>query len=264
MSAPGSGASRPSTDRANNSFWQAKSSSRCRKPPMIAENFAEVRERISQATHKSGRKPDSVRLVTVSKQVSVAQIEEARSAGAVIFGENKIQEAVPKIEQIGLQDISWHFIGHLQKNKVKFLDARFDLIHSVDSLELAEKISKQCQSENRVQRVLLQVNVSGEAAKFGMFTDEVEKRFGDFSQLQGIEVEGLMTIPPHDPDPEKSRRHFAKLREIRERCEKKNGVPLHELSMGMSHDFEVAVEEGATLVRVGSAIFGPRQATPES
>lgn len=225
---------------------------------MIAENLIAIRGRISQAIQKSGREPDSVRLVTVSKQVSVAQIEEARIAGAVIFGENKIQEAVPKIEEIGSQGISWHFIGHLQKNKVKFLDARFDLIHSIDSLELAEKIAKQCQLENRVQRVLLQVNVSGEAAKFGMEPGELEKQMGDFSRLNGVRVEGLMTIPPYDPDPENSRRHFSKLRQLRDQCEKRNGLILRELSMGMSHDFEVAVEEGATLVRVGSAIFGPR------
>ena len=225
---------------------------------MIAENLAEVRERISQAIQKSGREPDSVRLITVSKQISIDRIEEARTAGAVLFGENKIQEAIPKIDQMGAEGISWHFIGHLQKNKVKFLDERFDLIHSVDSFELAEKIAKHCQSENRVQRILLQVNVSGEAAKFGMEPDELEKQVSGFSKLQGIQVEGLMTIPPFDSDPESSRRHFSRLRELRDRCEKENGLTLHELSMGMSHDFEVAVEEGATLVRVGTAIFGPR------
>ena len=176
---------------------------------MITENLAGVRERISQATQKSGREPDSVRLITVSKQVSVDRIEEARAAGAVIFGENKIQEAIPKIEQMGAEGISWHFIGHLQKNKVKFLDKCFDLIHSVDSYELAEKIARHCQSENRVQRVLLQINVSGEAAKFGMEPGELEERILDFSRLQGIQVEGLMTIPPFDSDPENSRRHFS-------------------------------------------------------
>jgi PLP dependent protein len=223
---------------------------------LIAENLAEVRERISQAIQKSGRDPDSVRLIAVSKQVDIAQIEEARTAGAVIFGENKVQDAVPKVDQIGTDGISWHFIGHLQKNKVKFLDERFDLIHSVDSLELAEKIAKQCQSENRVQRVLLQVNVAGETAKFGMEPGELEKQLMAFSSLKGIQVEGLMTIPPYDPDPENSRRHFSRLRELRDQCEKRLSLP--ELSMGMSNDFEVAIEEGATLVRVGTAIFGAR------
>ena len=225
---------------------------------MIAENLVEVRERISRAIQKSGREPDSARLITVSKQISVDRIEEARAAGAVVFGENKIQEAIRKIEQMGAEGIFWHFIGHLQKNKIKFLDERFDLIHSVDSFELAAKIAKHYHSENRVQRILLQVNVSGEAAKFGMEPKELEKQMAEFFQLQGIQVEGLMTIPPFDSDPENSRRHFSRLRELREQYEKQNGFPLNELSMGMSNDFEVAVEEGATLVRVGTAIFGPR------
>ena len=225
---------------------------------MIAENLVEVRERISRAIQKSGREPDSVRLITVSKQISVDRIEEARVAGAVVFGENKIQEAIPKIEQMGAEGIFWHFIGHLQKNKIKFLDERFDLIHSVDSFELAEKIAKHYHSENRVQRILLQVNVSGEAAKFGMEPKELEIQMAEFFQLQGIQVEGLMTIPPFDSDPENSRRYFSRLRELREQYEKQNELPLNELSMGMSNDFEVAVEEGATLVRVGTAIFGPR------
>ena len=225
---------------------------------MIAENLVEVRERIFRAIQKSGREQDSARLITVSKQISVDRIEEARAAGALVFGENKIQEATPKIEQMGAEGIFWHFIGHLQKNKVKFLDERFDLIHSVDSFELAEKIAKHYDSENRVQRILLQVNVSGEAAKFGIEPKELEKQMAEFFQLQGIQVEGLMTIPPFDSDPENSRRHFSRLRELREQYEKQNGLPLNELSMGMSNDFEVAVEEGATLVRVGTAIFGPR------
>ena len=225
---------------------------------MIAENLAVVRERISQATQKSGREPDSARLIAVSKQISVDRIEEARTAGAVVFGENKIQEAIPKIEQMEAEGIFWHFIGHLQKNKVKFLDERFDLIHSVNSLGLAEKIAKHCQSKNRVQRILLQVNVSGEAAKFGMEPKEIEKQMVGFSQLQGIQVEGLMTIPPFDSDAENTRRHFSRLRELRDQIEKQNGLILRELSMGMSRDFEVALEEGATLVRVGTTIFGPR------
>ena len=225
---------------------------------MIAENLAEVWERICQAIQKSGRDPDSVHLVAVSKQVGMAQIEEARIAGAVIFGENKIQDAVPKIDQMRSEGISWHFIGHLQKNKVKFLGEHFDLIHSVDSLELAEKIAAQCQTENRVQSVLLQVNVSGETAKFGMEPGELEKQMVAFSRLKGIRVEGLMTIPPYHPNPENSRRHFSRLRGFRDQCEKQNRLSLHKLSMGMTNDFEVAVEEGATLVRVGTAIFGPR------
>ncbi len=231
---------------------------------MISQNLAEVRERISRALQKSGRNPDEVRLVAVSKQVGVAEIQEARLAGAMIFGENRIQDAVPKVDEIGIAGISWHFIGHLQQNKVKFLHARFDLIHSVDSLELAEKIARQCQAENRVQAVLLQVNVSGEAAKFGMEPAELEKQMQAFSLLQGLRIEGLMTIPPNHPDPENSRRHFSRLREFRDACEKNNSLSLPELSMGMTNDFEVAIEEGATLVRVGTAIFGPRPLAGEN
>jgi len=226
---------------------------------LIAENFAEVQRRISQAIQKSGRKPNEVRLVTVSKQVECSQIQEARTAGAVVFGENKIQDAVPKVDELGAEGISWHFIGHLQQNKVKFLHARFELIHSVDSFELAEKIAKQCQAENRVQSILLQVNISGEAAKFGMNPAELKEQVQAFSRLQGVRVQGLMTLPPFDPDPENSRSVFSQLRELRDQCEKKNRLTLPELSMGMTNDFEVAIEEGATLVRVGTAIFGPRQ-----
>lgn len=225
---------------------------------MIAENLAEVQDRISQAIQKSGRNPDSVRLVAVSKHMGIAQIKEARIAGAVIFGENKIQDAFPKVEQLESEGFSWHFIGHLQKNKVKFLGKHFDLIHSVDNLELAVKISNKCHSENWVQKVLLQVNVSGEAAKFGLKPSDLEKQIMSFSQLQGIRVEGLMTIPPNHPDPENSRMHFSRLRELRDQYEKQTGLSLQELSIGMTNDFEVAIEEGATLVRVGTAIFGPR------
>ena len=227
---------------------------------MIAKNLSEVRERISQSILKSKRNPDTIRLVVVSKQVGIPQIEEARTAGATVFGENKIQEAGPKIDQIGTEGISWHFIGHLQKNKVKFLDERFDLIHSVDGLELAEKIAKQCQSENRVQRVLLQVNVSGEEAKFGMTPAELKDQLSSFGQLKGIQVQGLMTIPPQNPEAENSRQYFSALRVLRDKFQAMNieGVELKELSMGMTNDYPIAVEEGATFVRVGTAIFGQR------
>lgn len=225
---------------------------------MIADNLSVVQELIDRALHNSGRNPGSVRLVVVSKQIGIAQIEEARTAGAVIFGENKIQEAVSKVDQIETEGILWHFIGHLQKNKVKFLEERFGLIHSVDSLDLAEKISKQCQEEKRTQRVLLQVNISGEPQKFGMEPGELENNLVNFSRLKGIRVDGLMTMPPFHPNPENSRKYFSHLRELRDRFEQQNRLSLPELSMGMTNDFEVAVEEGATLVRVGTAIFGPR------
>ncbi len=227
---------------------------------MIAENLASVLRQIDEAARQVGRDPASIRLVVVSKQIPLVKIIEAYQSGAKCFGENKVQEAVSKIEEIHGKGISWHFIGHLQKNKIKYLDSRFQLIHSVDSLSLAEKISKHCETQNRVQPVLLQVNISGEEAKFGLQPTELEKLLPAFAKLKGIEVYGLMTIPPQDSNPENSRKYFSALREVRDKCQALNidGVELNELSMGMSSDYRVAVEEGATLVRVGTAIFGPR------
>ncbi len=228
--------------------------------PLIADNLASVIHHIGEAARKVGRSPDSIRLVAVSKQVSSEKTIEAYQAGSKCFGENKAQEAVSKIDEVNAQDISWHFIGHLQKNKIKYLDSRFDLIHSVDSLSLAEKISAYCKSQNQQQAVLLQVNVSGEEAKFGMTPSELEEQLPSFGQLQGIKVQGLMTIPPQDPDAENSRKYFIALRALRDKCQAKNieGIELNELSMGMTNDYPIAVEEGATLVRVGTAIFGQR------
>ena len=227
---------------------------------MIADNLASVTHHIGEAARKAGRDPDSINLIVVSKQVSSEKIIEAYQAGSKYFGENKVQEAVSKIGEINAQDVSWHFIGHLQKNKIKYLDSQFDLIHSVDSLSLAEKISAYCEGQNRKQGVLLQVNVSGEEAKFGMTPSELEEQLPSFGQLQGILVQGLMTIPPQDSDAENSRQYFSALRELRDKYRAMNieGVELNELSMGMTNDYPIAVEEGATFVRVGTAIFGQR------
>jgi PLP dependent protein len=227
---------------------------------LIADNLASVIHHIGEAAQKAGRSPDSIRLIVVSKQMPSDKIIEAYQAGAKCFGENKVQEAVSKIDEVSAKDISWHFIGHLQKNKIKFLDSRFDLIHSVDSLYLAEKISTYCEGQNRKQAVLLQVNVSGEEAKFGMTPSELEEQLPSFGQLNGIQVQGLMTIPPQDPDAENSRQYYSALRELRDKLQTLGieGVELNELSMGMSNDYPIAVEEGATLVRVGTAIFGQR------
>ena len=227
---------------------------------MIADNLASVTHHIGEAARKVGRDPDSIHLIVVSKQVSSEKIIEAYQAGSKYFGENKVQEAVSKIDEVNAQDVSWHFIGHLQKNKIKYLDSQFDLIHSVDSLSLAEKISAYCEGQNRKQGVLLQVNVSGEEAKFGMTPSELEEQLPSFGQLQGILVQGLMTIPPQDSDAENSRQYFSALRELRDKYRAMNieGVELNELSMGMTNDYPIAVEEGATFVRVGTAIFGQR------
>jgi len=227
---------------------------------LIADNLASVMQHIDEAAQKAGRSPDSIRLISVSKQVSSGKIIEAYQAGSKYFGENKVQEAVSKIDEINAKDISWHFIGHLQKNKIKYLDSRFELIHSIDSLSLAEKISTYCEGQNQRQAVLLQVNVSGEEAKFGMTPAVLEDQLSSFGQLKGIQVQGLMTIPPQNPEAENSRQYFSALRVLRDKFQAMNieGVELKELSMGMTNDYLIAVEEGATLVRIGTAIFGQR------
>jgi pyridoxal phosphate enzyme (YggS family) len=219
-----------------------------------------VKRRIGEAAIKAGRSPDSIRLVVVSKQAPSEKIISAYEAGAECFGENKIQEAVDKIENIKLQGVGWHFIGHLQKNKIKYINSHFDLIHSVDSLSLAEKISEHSKSQGRVQPILLQINISGEEAKFGLSPSDLVEQLSTFAKYQGIRIKGLMTIPPQDPNPESSRHYFSALRLLRDKCQDLNigGIELNELSMGMTSDYKVAIEEGATLVRIGTAIFGLR------
>lgn len=227
---------------------------------MISENLASVKAGMADAARKSGRDPASVRLVAVTKTVAPERILQARDAGVDIFGENRIQEAREKIVRLAAEKIHWHFIGHLQKNKVKYLDGLFDLIHSIDSAVLAEAVHQKSIEHGRVCPVLIQVNVSGEASKFGVPPEILEDTLVRVSKLDGIRVRGLMTIAPYDPDPEKSRGHYSRLRELRDRCAQSaiGNVELDELSMGMSNDFTVAIEEGATLVRVGTAIFGGR------
>ena len=200
------------------------------------------------------------KIIVVTKTFTLEKIKPLLENGHMHFGENKIQEAVSKIDEVNLLDINWHFIGHLQKNKIKYIDSRFELIHSVDSLSLAEKISAHCESHGEVQAVLLQVNISGEDAKFGMTPTELKNQLKDFGQMRGIRVHGLMMIPPQCDDPEDSRQFFCGLRELRDECLalKVQGIQLKELSMGMTNDYKIAVEEGATLVRVGTAIFGER------
>lgn len=219
-----------------------------------------MKSRIAEAASKAGSPPETIRLVAVSKTVSVEKIIEAHEAGAELFGENRVQEALEKIERLGQDGPNWHFIGHLQKNKVNQLLGRFDLIHSVDSAALAQVINEKSLARNLITPVLIQVNVSGEASKFGMAPNELESTLRALSKLVAVRVEGLMTIPPYAPDPEKSRNVFARLRELRDQMDElgMEGICLKELSMGMSNDFAVAIEEGATLVRVGSAIFGDR------
>ncbi|HKI48712.1 MAG TPA: YggS family pyridoxal phosphate-dependent enzyme [Desulfobacteria bacterium] len=227
---------------------------------LIADNLAAVKERMAEAARKAGRKPNAVRLVAVSKTVPVERIAEAGAMDGCVFGENKVQEARDKIEALRKESYHWHFIGHLQRNKVKYIPGLFELIHSVDNSELAEEIHRHSLKHNLVTPVLIQVNVSGETSKSGVNPGDLEELLEMLVSLNGISVRGLMTIPPFDPDPEKSRKHFAALRKLRDRMLKVNieNIAMDELSMGMSNDFEVAIEEGATWVRVGTAIFGDR------
>lgn len=227
---------------------------------LIADNLATVKERMAEAARKAGRDPQEVRLVAVSKTVPVERIAEAGEIGGCVFGENKVQEAQDKIKTLGMGSYHWHFIGHLQRNKVKYIPGMFELIHSVDNSELAEEIHRHSMKHELVTPVLIQVNVSGETSKSGVAPDDLEELLEMVVSLNGISVRGLMTIPPFDPDPEKSRKHFAALRQLRDRIQKLDieNSSMDELSMGMSNDFVVAIEEGATWVRVGTAIFGAR------
>jgi pyridoxal phosphate enzyme (YggS family) len=225
----------------------------------IADNLKMVTDRIASAAKRSGRDLLSVKLVVVTKTVDVDRIREAVDAGALILGENRVQEAKEKIEKLG-PIASWHLIGHLQTNKAKYAVKLFYLIHSVDSLELAKEIDKQAAKFGKVQDVLIEVSIAGEASKAGVASENAVALVKGAAKLENISIKGLMTMPPYSASPEDSRPYFMKLRELSESISRENipGVSMNELSMGMSGDFEVAIEEGATIVRVGTAIFGER------
>jgi pyridoxal phosphate enzyme (YggS family) len=223
----------------------------------IRDNLLKVRERIERAAQKAGRDPKEIRLVAVSKTVEVARIKEAIEAGVSILGENYVQEAQKKIEALG-GPVSWHFIGHLQSNKAKYAVRLFDVIHSIDSVPLAEELNRRAEQEDRLIKMMIEVNLSKEATKFGTDEERVLNLAKRIQNLKHLSLEGLMTMPPYFDSPEMSRPYYVALRKLKERL-MKEGIPMQELSMGMSHDFEIAIEEGATYVRVGTAIFGPRQ-----
>ena len=227
--------------------------------PSIGDNVRGVRERLRQAALAAGRQPDSVRLVAATKSVSVEAIREGLAAGLNILGENRLQEALPKIEILRGEPVRWHFIGRLQRRKVRSVVGRFDLIHSVDTLELAREIHRRAKEAGYRQAVLLEVNIAEEATKAGFRPEELRSLVGELSQLSNMVVNGLMTIPPPTSNAEQARPYFRRLRELaRELGRDVPGLSMDELSMGMSNDYVVAVEEGATLVRVGAAIFGAR------
>lgn len=221
----------------------------------LRDSLAEVKKRIERAALGCGRNPNDVKLVAVSKTHPAEILREAASAGAVIFGENKVQEAEGKIEQLGKENLQWHLIGHLQSNKARKAVKLFDVIHTLDSVELARRLERICIEENRQRlSVLIEVDLAGEASKTGIGENDLPKLIEFLQTCERLKFDGLMIIPPFFEDFEKVRPFFKRLRRIRDEV-----LPSGELSMGMSHDFEIAIEEGATIVRVGTAIFGERK-----
>jgi len=226
----------------------------------IADNFNAIMKRIECAAKRSGREPSSVKLILVTKTVDVERIRHAVSSGATILGENRVQEAKEKVEKLG-SIAQWHLIGHLQTNKAKYAVKLFDMIHSVDSIDLVKELDKQAVKFGKMQDVLIEVSVAGEVSKTGLAVQEVTAFVREAAKSKNISVKGLMTIPPLLDDPEAIRPYFRMLSELARSIARENisGVTMQELSMGMSGDFEVAIEEGATMVRVGTAIFGVRK-----
>ena len=225
--------------------------------PSLTENLEAVRGRIQAAAVRSGRDPKGVELVAITKMHPAEKVREAAAAGQELFGESRVQEALLKIPSLPGR-LRWHFIGHLQANKVRKALPLFELIHGVDSMEIARDIDRIAADLGLHPRVLLEVNVSGEGSKHGFAPEALERGLEQLLALSRLQVEGFMTMAPLAPEAEASRPYFASLRKLRDRLSAQAGVPLDTLSMGMSGDYEVAVEEGATLVRVGSAIFGDR------
>ena len=223
----------------------------------FAENLDSIQQRIAAACARAGRAPNSVTLLAVSKSHPPETICTAVSAGQLFFGENKIQEAKAKIP-LSPGKARWQFIGHLQSNKVRDAVQLFEMIQGVDSLAIAQEISKRAEQAAKTLPILLEVNVAGEGSKFGYAPEKLLAELNELNALPRIEIHGLMAIPPFAAVPEKARPYFQKLRELKVQCEQILGAPLPHLSMGMSGDFEVAIEEGATIVRVGTALFGER------
>ena len=223
----------------------------------LADNLEKIHQRIRVACERAGRNPDSVTLLAVTKTQPPEVVQSASKLGLILFGENKVQEAKAKIP-LCPGNLRWHMIGHLQSNKCRDAVELFKMIQSVDSLSLAQEINKRAEQAARTLPVLLEVNVAGEASKFGYRPEQLLAELKELNALPRIEIHGLMTVPPWSAEAEKARPHFRRLREIKAQCEQTLGAPLPHLSMGMSGDFEIAIEEGATMVRIGTALFGPR------
>lgn len=227
----------------------------------LKHRLESINDRIAAAAAGCGRSPETVRLVAVSKTMPAETVLSAVEAGARILGENYIQEARGKIEALVDHDIDWHFIGHLQSNKAKYAVRLFDLIHSVDSLKLARELDKQAAKIGKVQQILVQVNVAKEGSKSGVYAEDLLDLVAAIGDLSNISLKGLMTMPPYFNAPDRVRPFFAELRRLSEAIDRNRigNVVMQELSMGMTGDFEAAIAEGATLVRVGTAIFGERK-----
>ena len=224
----------------------------------LAKNFEKIQQRIRVVCERAGRALDSVALLAVTKSQPPEFVRDAADCGQILFGENKVQEARVKIPACPGR-LRWHFVGHLQSNKCRDAVALFEMIQSVDSLPLAREISQRSQQAAKTMPILLEVNVAGEASKFGYKPERLLAELKEISALPRIEIHGLMTVPPWSDELDKVRPHFRRLRGLKLECEQILGVPLPHLSMGMSSDFEAAIEEGATIVRIGTALFGPRR-----
>ncbi|MGD0207110.1 MAG: YggS family pyridoxal phosphate-dependent enzyme [Verrucomicrobiota bacterium] len=223
----------------------------------LAANLDSIQKRIAAAGGRAGRDPDSVILLAVTKSQPPEVVQAAAKLGLIFFGENKVQEAKAKMP-LCPGNLRWHMIGHLQSNKCRDAVELFKMIQSVDSLSLAQEINKRAEQAARTVPVLIEVNVAGEASKFGYQPEQLLAELKELNALPRIEIHGLMTVPPWSAEAEKARPHFRRLRGIKAQCEQILGAPLPDLSMGMSGDFEIAIEEGATMVRIGTALFGPR------
>jgi PLP dependent protein len=223
----------------------------------IAENLERVREKVAQAAVKAGRTADEIELVAITKTHPAERVREAVEAGHALFGESRVQEARAKIPELP-STLRWHFVGHLQKNKIRHALPLFELFHGIDSLALAEEMNRIAADEGMHPRILLEVNVAGEGSKFGFKPESMRGEMESLLALARLSIEGVMCIPPLAEDAEASRKYFVQLRELRDSLEQEFQLKLPQLSMGMTQDFWVAVEEGATLVRVGTAIFGER------
>lgn len=226
---------------------------------MLKDNFTQVNEKIQAACDRSGRSRENVTLIAVSKTKPIEMLQEAYDLGVRVFGENKVQEIMDKYDALP-KDISWHMIGHLQRNKVKYIIDKVDMIHSVDSIRLAETIEKEAAKRDLVMKILIEVNVAKEESKFGIMPEEVETVVSEIAKMPHIKICGLMTIAPFVENPEENRIYFNRLRNIAVDIDRKksDNVIMSILSMGMTNDYEVAIEEGSTMVRVGTGLFGVR------